>query len=89
MIFTFFSISITLLPVYSANASTQNSILLANLISDVFDPFINRRYERQSKTPTKDTAHFHTGIHRTQDFKGQVILGQEAKAGRQGVNTPF
>ncbi len=49
MIFTsFFLISIDTIPV-ALQCSTQN-LSFSPFVSDVFDPFINRRYERYPRT---------------------------------------
>ncbi len=82
MIFTsFFLISITLLPVALQNAQLK-TYPLTTFVSDVFDPLsTDVMKDIQEHVVIKDQELTYTGtnpVHKTS--KGQVILGQEAKA---------
>ena len=82
MIFTsFFLISVTLLPVALQNAQLK-TYPLTTFVSDVFDPLSNDvMKDIQEHVVIKDQELTYIGtnpVHKTS--KGQVILGQEAKA---------
>ena len=84
MIFTsFFLVSITLLPVALQNAQLK-TYPLTTFVSDVFDPLsTDVMKDIQEHVVIKDQELTYTGttpVHKT--AKGQVILGQEAKASK-------
>ena len=78
---SFFLISITLLPVALQNAQLK-TYPLTTFVSDVFDPLsTDVMKDIQEHVVIKDQELTYTGtnpVHKTS--KGQVILGQEAKA---------